>query len=142
MIREQSIRLTFNYAAGETGSQFLTTLREHGRIKGSRCPACERVVCPAQSFCTLCGGATKELVDVGPCGTLESWTERAYGSAEAQCFGLIRLDGADTALLHRLIGSGEGWRIGARVRARFLDERSGSILDIAGFERSQEGEED
>ncbi len=43
------------------------------------------------------------------------------------------LDGADTALVHRLLGDGESWVAGARVEARFRSQRTGSILDIEGF---------
>jgi len=48
--------------------------------------------------------------------------------------GLIRLDGADTSLMH-FIGETErgALRIGLRVAAVFAEARSGSILDIAYF---------
>ena len=49
-------------------------------------------------------------------------------------FGLIRLDGADTALLHFLEEvDPERVRIGMRVEARFAEERTGGIGDIACF---------
>ena len=53
--------------------------------------------------------------------------------------GLIRLDGADGAMLHRLLGS-QGWHAGARVRARFATDRAASIADIEGFEALTKGE--
>ena len=46
--------------------------------------------------------------------------------------GLIRLDGADTVLMHRLIDV-DGPAIGDRVTARVRTDRTGSILDIEGF---------
>ncbi len=133
MIREQSIRLPFEYAAGQAGSAFLAALRDDRRILGSKCSACQRVVCPAQAYCSRCGGAPTELVDVSPCGTLQSWTERAEGRSEPRCFGLVLLDGADTAFIHRLLARQGSWSVGARVRARFCEGRTGSILDIEGF---------
>jgi uncharacterized protein len=49
-------------------------------------------------------------------------------------YALIRLDGADTDLLHLLGGvSPEEVRIGMRVRAVFRDDRHGNILDIEHF---------
>jgi uncharacterized OB-fold protein len=48
--------------------------------------------------------------------------------------GLIRLDGADTVLLHFLVGS-DHMMIGQRVQPAFLPKgkRTGSILDLRGF---------
>ena len=48
---------------------------------------------------------------------------------------LVRLDGADTAMLHVVDApSADAVRTGARVRIRWAEERSGSITDIAAFE--------
>lgn len=137
MIREGSVRIPFAYAAGTAASRFLVALRDEGRITGSPCPACGRVFCPARSFCPRCGGETAGLVSVGPEGSVVSFTRTASG----ETFGLVRLDGADSALLHRLLGDGVRWRIGARVRARLAPERRGRITDIEGFEPAggQEG---
>lgn len=134
MIREGSIQLPFAYAAGPAASRFLVALRDEGRILGSPCPACGRVLCPARSFCPRCGDATGEPVAVGPAGTLTSFTEQADGAV----FGLVRLDGADTAMLHWLLGDGARWTIGARVRARLRRERRASITDLEGFEPIEE----
>ena len=46
----------------------------------------------------------------------------------------MRLDGADTAFLHRLLAAPASCRIGQRVTARFAESRRASILDIDGFE--------
>uniref|UniRef100_UPI00352559D4 OB-fold domain-containing protein n=1 Tax=Streptomyces sanglieri TaxID=193460 RepID=UPI00352559D4 len=48
---------------------------------------------------------------------------------------LVRLDGADTALLHALDAPGpEAVHTGMRVRIRWAAERTGAITDIACFE--------
>jgi uncharacterized OB-fold protein len=48
--------------------------------------------------------------------------------------GLIRLDGADAVLLHRVLDTGdEPLEIGERVEAILASDRTGSILDIEGF---------
>lgn len=129
MILEGSIRLSFNYAAGEVGSQFLTALRDRRVILGAVCPTCDRIACPPRSFCVECGDGVEDLVEVGPAGTVEAWTE-VPGKGT---FGLIRLDGAGTSLVHRLIGPGQ-WVSGARVIVRFADEGIANINDIEGFE--------
>lgn len=130
MILEGSVRLPFRYAAGRTASASLEALRDEERILASRCSGCGRVACPARSLCPACDGQADELVEVGPEGTLLSWTDVPGRGA----YGLVRLDGADTAMLHCLGGPLTGLRAGARVRATFAEERSASILGLAGFE--------
>lgn len=130
MIVEGSVRLPFRYAAGRTASAFLTALRDEGIVLGARCSACGQVACPARSLCPHCGERAEELVEVGPEGTLVSWTEAPGRGA----YGLVKLDGADTALVHRLLGPVDVRRVGARVRVRVAPERTASILDIEGFE--------
>jgi uncharacterized OB-fold protein len=130
VIRESAIRIPFRYAAGEAGSRFLAALRDESRVLGGRCTSCGRVFVPLRSYCATCGSGTFEEIEVGPGGTVQAWTARADGTV----FALVRLDGADTALLHRLLADPARSRSGMRVRARFAAERRASILDIAGFE--------
>lgn len=137
MIVPASVRLPFSYAAGEAGSRFLEALRDRRAILGSPCPSCGRVLVPARSFCPGCFVPTGEgWVEVGPGGELIAATRvppAPHGPDGLDGgFGLVRLDGADTAMVHRLLGRVER---GERVRAVFREERCGSILDIAGFER-------
>lgn len=75
-------------------------------------------------------GGRRRLVDVGPEGRLVSWTDVPGRGT----YALVRLDGADTALVHRLLDPGARLVIGVRVRARLAVERSASILDVEGFE--------
>ena len=50
-------------------------------------------------------------------------------------FALVKLDGADTAMLHVVDANGEAlMRTGMRVRARWREERIGAITDIECFE--------
>jgi len=48
-------------------------------------------------------------------------------------YGLVKLDGADTVLLHRLIDLDGSPEIGMRLRAVLAEERTGSIFDVEGF---------
>lgn len=135
MIREESISIPFRFAAGRAGSLFLASLRDRKQILGSRCPACRRNFAPARPYCPECGAEKLDIVKLGPGGTLLSWTE-APGRG---VFGLIRPDGADTAMLHRVIGPFEGLRSGMTLRAVFAAERIGHIADLVGFEPSAGG---
>ncbi len=132
------VNLQFSYAAGEAASRFLIALRDEKMIYGTRCPDCRRVLVPARSFCPRCFVETREWVEVGPAGTLTAFAPAPLlprSPAPALALALIRLDGANTALVHR-IGelSDVTPRIGLRVTAVFADARSGTILeDIAYF---------
>lgn len=64
---------------------------------------------------------------MGPEGEVTSWTASA-----GRILGLVKLDGADTALLHVLLASEV--HSGMRVRAVLAKERKGEITDIVGFE--------
>jgi uncharacterized OB-fold protein len=85
-----------------------------------------------------------ELTEVGPEGTVLSWSwmpEPLEGQplAEPFAWALIRLDGADTAILHAVdAGSAAAMRTGLRVRPRWAASRVGSIRDIACFEPCDE----
>jgi uncharacterized OB-fold protein len=55
--------------------------------------------------------------------------------AEPFAWALIRLDGADTAMLHAVdAGSAAAMRTGLRVRPRWAERPAGSIRDIVCFE--------
>lgn len=129
MIREGTIQIPFNFAAGKIGSRFLIALRDEKMIYGSRCASCSKVACPPRLTCPDCLESESEFVEVGPKGTLLSLTE----TPEQGTYGLILLDGADTALLHRLLGDVAQYSVGARVIACFAAERAGHILDLEGF---------
>lgn len=134
MIAEGRVQIPFRYAAGAPASRFGVALRDERRILGARCVGCERVLCPPGPFCGHCGGAAGAAVEVGPGATLVSWTELPGRGT----FALVRLDGADGALVHRLLGESEPW-VGMRLRARFASERHGDIRDIEGFAVEEAG---
>lgn len=134
------VNLSFNYAAGEAASRFLIALRDKKKIMGTRCPSCQRVLVPARSFCPRCFVDTSDWVEVGPAGTLVALApaSRLQGAPTTLPIGLIRLDGADTSLVH-FIGEADfdALRIGLRVVAVFAESRSGHILDVAYFKPTE-----
>jgi uncharacterized OB-fold protein len=137
-----SMELTFNYtrSLGPVLGPFMTALRDR-RILGARA-ADGRVHAPPFEFDPVTASPPDDLIEVGPDGTVASWTwlsEPLDGQPLDRPFAwaLIRLDGADTAMLHA-VDAGPGghaaMRTGMRVRPRWADERVGSIRDIACFE--------
>jgi uncharacterized OB-fold protein len=138
------LEIEFDYtrSLGPVLSQFMTGLKDR-RILGAR-GADGRVHAPPFEYDPVSAAPPGELTEVGPEGTVVSWSwmpEPLEGQPLAGPFAwaLIRLDGADTAMLHAVdAGPGMGpaavMRTGLRVRARWAASRVGSIRDIACFE--------
>lgn len=129
------------YTPGVAGEVFFTALRDRGVLLGSKCEECDYVYVPARLFCERCFAELAADTEVGPNGELTSFTivfEGVDGEPleGAQTLGLVRLDGADAVLLHRVLETGdEPLEIGERVEVVLKPEadRTGSILDIEGF---------
>jgi uncharacterized protein len=134
------LEIGFDYtrSLGPTLSRFMAGLADR-RILGSR-SADGRVHAPPFEFDPVTFAPPDELVPVGPEGTVTSWSwapQPLEGQPLAHPFAwaLIRLDGADTAMLHAVdAGSAAAMRTGMRVRPRWAEHRSGHIRDIACFE--------
>ena len=139
MVLAGKVDLPFSYSAGKTASRFFVELRDHQKIMGKRCPGCQRIIVPAQLFCKECFVETDEWIEVGPEGTLLTFTvvyrKKNHHPREAPlAYGIIRLDGADTSIVH-LLGETDVTKLehGMKVRAHFSEERKGHILDIKCF---------
>jgi uncharacterized protein len=138
---EGTIPVRHRYTPGVAGEAFLSALREREVFLGSSCEACSLTYLPARLFCQRCFGELAADAEVGPDGTLVSSTVVHVDADGARLpqpviAGLVRLDGASSALLHIvLVDDAAPPAIGTRVRAVFLPpgERTGSILDVRGF---------
>ena len=134
------LEIEFDYtrSLGPVLSQFMTALAGR-RILGAR-GADGRVHAPPFEYDPVSSDPPGELIEVGPEGTVVSWSwmpEPLEGQplTEPFAWALIRLDGADTAMLHAVdAGSAAAMRTGLRVRPRWAASRVGSIRDIACFE--------
>ena len=131
------------YTAGLGGQIFFKALKERGELVGTRCQPCGQVYVPARAFCERCFAELTEQVKIKPEGALASFTFSHYDRngrrmETPQALALVKLDGATTVVLHRLLKVADPakGRIGARVRAVINPKakRTGSILDIEGFE--------
>jgi uncharacterized OB-fold protein len=134
--------VTFQYTQGVAGERFLRELMENGRFLGTRCDQCAYTYLPARLYCERCFASLEDAwVEVGPRGTVEAVTIAHLDLsgeplAEPHPLALIRLDGADGLLVHRISGADTAEvEIGARVEAvlRPRRQRKGSILDIRHF---------
>jgi len=133
---EGVLPVAFRYTPGVGNTAFFEALRDRGTFLGARCADCGVTYLPARIFCERCLAGLMPDTECGPEGTVESWTV-AHEDADGLpldlpvTFALVRLDGADTVLLHKLLGSTD---IGGRVRPVLRPDRAASILDLEGFE--------
>jgi uncharacterized OB-fold protein len=128
------------YTPGVAGTAFFTALRDRGVLLGSRCDGCSYTYVPARLFCERCFAELAADAEVGPGGALVSFTIGFVGLEgepleEPETIGLVRLDRADSVLVHRVLDADEPLEIGERVEVvlRPEGERTGTILDIDGF---------
>ncbi|MFJ9431978.1 Zn-ribbon domain-containing OB-fold protein [Streptomyces sp. NPDC101490] len=132
------VEFPFTRSLGPVQSAFLTGLRER-TVLGVRTTTGEVLVPPVE-YDPATAEELSDLVEVAPTGTVTTWAWNPHPRPHQPldtpfAWVLVRLDGADTALLHALDAPGpEAVRTGARVRIRWAAERTGAITDIACFE--------
>jgi uncharacterized OB-fold protein len=129
--------VSFRYTPGVANTTFFEALRDRGVLLGSRCPSCAVTYLPARLFCERCFTELTADTECGPEGTVESWTVGHVSVDDDPLdppvtLALVKMDGADTVLMHRVTGEGTP-SIGMRVRAIVREHRSGTINDIEGF---------
>jgi uncharacterized protein len=133
-----AIEYTYTRSTGPIIGAFLTGLRE-AKIIGVR-GVDGRVLVPAIDYDPVTSEDLSELVEVADVGmvTTWSWNDAPLAGQPLShpfAWALIRLDGADTAML-AAVDAGEASNIqtGSRVKARWADERVGAIRDLPYFE--------
>lgn len=132
------VEFPFTRSVGPVQSAFLTGLRERV-VLGVR-TADGRTLVPPVEYDPVTAEEIRDLVQVASTGTVTTWAwnhepRRGQPLTTPFAWALVRLDGADTALLHALDAPGpEAVHTGMRVRIRWAEERSGAITDIACFE--------
>jgi uncharacterized OB-fold protein len=142
------LEIGFDYtrSLGPVLSRFMTGLAG-GRILGARA-ADGTVHAPPFEYDPVTFAPPEEFVEVGPAGTVVSWSWMPTPLAGQPlnrpfAWALIRLDGADTAMLHAVDAGAIGpaaMRTGMRVQPRWAADPVGSIRDIACFEPASEPE--
>jgi uncharacterized OB-fold protein len=127
----------YTRTVGDVMGRFFTSLRD-GRIEGIR-GSDGRVICPPTEYDPVTSETLSEFVDVGPGGEVVTWTWVPEPLADNPldrpfAWALIRLDGADTAMLHAVdAGSEQAMASGMRVQARWRETTEGGIRDIECF---------
>ncbi|QIX26822.1 DNA-binding protein [Nocardioides sp. JQ2195] len=138
------VRVSFDYtrSVGPVLGRFFDGLRK-GLLLAGRTRDGE-VILPPPEFDPATLEPITEVTEVGPEGTVQSWTWVPEPVAEQPfdrpfAWALILLDGATAPFLHALDTPYADLRVGMRVRARWSAERVGAITDIECFEPSGAG---
>lgn len=132
------VEFPFTRSLGPVQSAFLTGLRE--RVVLGVKTHDGRTLVPPVEYDPVTAEELTELVPVGVTGTVTTWAwnpapRRGQPLDTPFAWALVKLDNADTALLHALDAPGpEAVRTGMRVRVRWAEERVGAITDIVCFE--------
>ncbi|MFF1394868.1 Zn-ribbon domain-containing OB-fold protein [Streptomyces sp. NPDC058287] len=132
------VEFPFTRSLGPVQSAFLTGLRERTVLGVKTTDG--KVMVPPVEYDPVTADELRDLVEVEPTGTVTTWAwnpEPRRGQPLDAPFAwvLVKLDGADTGLLHALDAPGpDAVTTGMRVRVRWAAERTGAITDIACFE--------
>lgn len=131
------IEYPFSRTTGPVIGAFFTALRE-GFIVGIR-GSDGRVIVPPVEYDPETAEELTEIVEVGNEGEVLTWAWEPNPRADqplehAFAWALIKLDGADTGMLHAVdAGDIDAMRTGMRVAVKWRDEREGHIRDIECF---------
>ena len=134
-----TVEMPYARTLGPVLSRFFTGLRD-GEIWANR-TADGKVQCPPFEYDPITSkAASDEWVQLEGSGVVTAWAwvdeplrNHLLDRPFAWC--LIRLDGADTDLVHAVdTGTPDRMSTGLRVKARWRDERIGHIKDIECFE--------
>lgn len=153
-IRERKVLWTewhpkFEYAydCGIGYGRYFAELKK-GRIVGTKCKRCGRILLPARYFCEWCWRPTDEWVYLEDTGTVNTfsicytdWLARRIKEPELPA--MIEIDGSGGVAIMGKLGEVEPKeiRIGMRVKAVWKPEgeRIGAITDIKYWEPLKEG---
>ena len=132
-----SLEYTYTRSVGPVVERFFAGLGEH-RIQGIM-GSDGKVIVPPTEYDPHTGESLTEFVDVSDAGCVTTWawnTDPRLGQPLDHPFAwaLIKLDGADTAMLHAVDAGDESkMSTGMRVKARWTDDNVPDITGLACF---------
>ncbi len=132
------------YTSGIAGETFFKALRDDGRVLAVHCPVCKVNQLPPRMFCERCFTELTDTVDVPAEGRVASFTvarvdRRSRPLPSPEVYAFVTFKGIQVGgLIHRLLVPPNRARVGmaVRVRVKPREARTGTILDIEGFEPS------
>lgn len=126
--------------AGAFLQRFLDDLREK-KITGSKCKKCGYVYLPPRSVCSRCRSAVSDFVNVKDEGTIMNFTVahvkietgEIKKLEEREVYALVKLKGADSLFLAKVLARPEDVKVKAKVKAVWNEKTEGSYSDLLGF---------
>jgi len=153
-IREKKVLWTewhpkFEYAydCGIGYGRYFAELKK-GRIVGTKCKRCGRILLPARYFCEWCWRPVDEWVNLEDTGIVNTFSIcytdwRARRITEPELPAMIEVDGSGGVAIMGKLGEVDpkDIRIGMRVKAVWKpeEERIGAITDIKYWKPLKEG---
>jgi hypothetical protein len=142
MRQRQALEFPYKHSTGEVIGRFLAGLKLEKAIWGRRVSG-QGVVVPPLDYSEVDGSGSGQWVRVADEGVVTGVAvvtrpiERLHAFSSPFAFVLVRLDGADTGMVHVVKDASERLKVGSRVRAVWAPdgERRGTIRDILYFEQ-------
>lgn len=138
---EVDMSVDYIYTSGIAGERFFRALKDEGRILAAHCDACKTNQLPPRPFCERCFSEIRDYVDVPLEGRVAAVTVAHVGRdgkpMPPQAYAFVTFKGVQVGgLIHRLLVPPEAAKPGLAVRVKLKpkEARSGSILDMEGFE--------
>jgi uncharacterized OB-fold protein len=133
------MEFAYTRSTGPVVGAFLTGLRDRTVLGATDSRGLVVVPPPEYDSATLAATDPAALAAVGQEGEVTSWswnpTPRPGQPFDRPfAWALVRLDGADTSLLHALDAPRDAIRTGMRVQVRWAETTRGFIDDIVCFE--------
>lgn len=133
------ICVPYSWTVGGTLSKWYVQMRDDGEIWANRCPNCGKVYVPPKIKCIDCYKDMNDWVKLPGTGIIETYTvvhfnvEGLHPRKSPFVYGIVKMDGADTGLVHLIDVDPEKVKVGMRVKAVMAKERDGHITDIKAF---------
>jgi len=126
------------WSVGTYMERFYQDLGEK-KFTGVKCPKCKTVYVPPRKYCSCSRAPLNQFVAVKSSGVIVNYTvayQKVDGSRRESpvIIGLIRLDGADTAVFGEVRAAGTAIGIGTRVKAVFADQPGNTVESVSHFE--------
>ena len=144
LVADHAIEYVYTRSTGPIIGAFMTALRDR-RIVGVRASD-GRVLVPPAEYDPVTSEDLSEIVEVSDEGSVTTWAwndrpRKGQPLDRPFAWALVQLDGADTGLLAAVdAGSADAMSTGMRVKARWAEDRVGSIRDIVCFVLPEAGQ--
>ncbi|MFO8017411.1 MAG: Zn-ribbon domain-containing OB-fold protein [Promethearchaeia archaeon] len=136
------VRAEFDFWVGEPMDKFFEGL-ENQQLIGNKCNKCGKIFIPPRKRCGDCFTKAEEYIVLPDTGTLKNFTVTPYKISERRkrksrsenTVGLIKIDGADTAMVLPIINTELGdLKMNMKMQIVWSEKREGDPSDIEGFE--------